>query len=124
MPRTEALPALAETQPETIVRPTTRRRRKSKAKRQPPYAVVLHNDDVNGMDHVVGALRKVFNYDLIKAIGLMLQAHQTGRSMVWTGTLELAELKADQLRSCGPDPNMRDRGAGPLGVSVEPMPSD
>jgi ATP-dependent Clp protease adaptor protein ClpS len=124
MPRTETPPAPNETQPETIVRPTTRRRRRSKAKRQPPYAVVLHNDDVNGMEHVVGALRKVFNYDLMKAVGLMLQAHQTGRSIVWTGTLELAELKADQLRSCGPDPNMRDRGACPLGVSVEPLPGE
>ena len=74
---------------------------------------MLHNDDINGMDHVVGALRKVFNYNLMKAIGLMLQAHQTGRSIVWTGTLELAELKADQLRSCGADPNMRERGAVP-----------
>jgi ATP-dependent Clp protease adaptor protein ClpS len=124
MPRTEAPPAPSETQPEPIVRPRTRRRRRSKAKRQPPHAVVLHNDDVNGADHVVVSLRKVFNYGLTKAIGLMLQAHVTGRSIVWTGTLELAELKADQLRSCGPDPNMRDRGALPLRVSIEPLPSE
>jgi ATP-dependent Clp protease adaptor protein ClpS len=124
MPRTETPPAPTETQPETIVRPTTKRRRRAKAKRQPPYAVVLHNDDVNGADYVVVALRKVFNYSLTKAIGLMLQAHVTGRSIVWTGTLELAELKADQLRSCGPDPNMRERGALPLQVSIEPLPSE
>jgi ATP-dependent Clp protease adaptor protein ClpS len=124
MPRTEAPPAPTETQPEPIVRPTKHRRGQTKAKRQPPYAVVLHNDDVNGKEHVVAALQKVFNYDLLKALGLMLQAHQTGRSIVWTGTLEVAELKADQLRSCGPDPNMRDRGASPLGVSVEPLPSE
>ena len=72
----------------------------------------------------MAALQKVFNYDLLKALGLMLQAHQTGQSIVWTGTLEVAELKADQLRSCGPDPTMRERGAGPLGVSVEPLPSE
>jgi ATP-dependent Clp protease adaptor protein ClpS len=124
MSRTDAPPAPTETEPETIVRPATRRRAKSNAKRQPPYGVVLHNDDINGMEHVVGALRKVFNYDLMKAVGLMLQAHQTGRSIVWTGTLELAELKADQLRSCGPDPNTRDRGACQLGVTVEPLPSE
>jgi ATP-dependent Clp protease adaptor protein ClpS len=124
MPRIEAPPAPNETQPEPIVRPTTRRRRRPKAKQQPPYAVVLHNDDVNGADHVVVSLRKVFNYGLTKAIGLMLQAHVTGQSIVWTGSLEVAELKADQLRSCGPDPKMRDRGALPLNVSIEPLPGE
>jgi ATP-dependent Clp protease adaptor protein ClpS len=124
MPRTESPPTQTEAQPEPIVRPTTKRRRRAKAKRQPPYAVVLHNDDVNGADYVVISLRKVFNYNLTKAIGLMLQAHVTGRSIVWTGTLEVAELKADQLRSCGPDPNMRERGALPLQVSIEPLPSE
>jgi ATP-dependent Clp protease adaptor protein ClpS len=124
MPKTEAPPVPSETQSEPIVRPTTKRRRRSKAKRQPPYAVVLHNDDVNGADHVVVSLRKVFNYGLTKAIGLMLQAHVIGQSIVWTGNFEVAELKADQLRSCGPDPNMRERGALPLRVSIEPLPGE
>ena len=50
----------------------------------------------------------------------MLEAHEKGRSVVWTGALEVAELKADQIRSCGPDPAMKARGAQPLAVSVEP----
>jgi ATP-dependent Clp protease adaptor protein ClpS len=50
----------------------------------------------------------------------MLEAHEKGRSVVWVGPLEVAELKADQVRSCGPDPTMKARGAQPLGVSVEP----
>jgi ATP-dependent Clp protease adaptor protein ClpS len=83
---------------------------------------VLHNDDVNGFDSVVGVLRKVFNYGRLKAFWLTLKAHVTGRSIVWTGSLEVAEFKADQLRSCGPDQNMKHCGATPLGVSVEPLP--
>jgi ATP-dependent Clp protease adaptor protein ClpS len=83
---------------------------------------VLHNDDINGFDYVVGVLRKVFNYGRLKAFWLTLKAHVTGRSIVWAGSLEVAELKADQLRSCGPDPNKKHRGAPLLGVSVEPLP--
>jgi ATP-dependent Clp protease adaptor protein ClpS len=51
----------------------------------------------------------------------MLETHHTGRSVVWTGTLELAELKADQIHSCGPDPDQKGKGAEPLRVSLEPL---
>jgi ATP-dependent Clp protease adaptor protein ClpS len=91
-------------------------------RRQPPYAVVLHNDDLNSMEFVVAVLRKVFGYTVEKCVELMLEAHEKGRSVVWVGALELAELKADQIRSCGPDPHSAPRGAQPLGVTVEPAP--
>lgn len=117
--QTVALPEETRQQPG---KQTTTRSRPD-TKRQPPYAVVLHNDDINGMDFVVGALRKVFNMGRIKAIWLMLQAHATGRSIVWTGSLEVAELKADQLKSCGADPAMKSQGALTLRVTVEPLPS-
>lgn len=90
----------------------------TRTRRQPPYAVVLHNDDVNTFEFVVMVIRKVFGYPLLKCIDLMLEAHETGRSVVWVGPLEVAELKAEQIRSCGPDPARRD--ACPLGVSLEP----
>jgi ATP-dependent Clp protease adaptor protein ClpS len=94
----------------------------TRTRRQPPYAVVLHNDDVNGFDYVVGVLQKVFGYALQKAYQLTLQAHRSGRSIVWSGSLEVAELKADQIRSCGPDPVQASAGAQPLRVSVEELP--
>lgn len=91
----------------------------TRTRRQPPYAVVLHNDDTNTMEFVVSVLRKVFGYTVEKCVELMLEAHQKGKAAVWVGALEVAELKADQIRSCGPDPFVK-KAAHPLGVSVEP----
>ena len=86
----------------------------------PPYGVILHNDDVNTMEFVVHVLQKVFGYDLTKAAILMLEVHHAGCSLVFSGSLEHAELKAEQIHSCCPDPNRP--GAPPLGVTVEPLP--
>lgn len=92
----------------------------TQTRRQPPYAVILHNDDLNGFAFVIGVLRVVFGYEVERCVELTLEAHETGRSVVWVGPLEVAELKADQIHSCGPDPVAKDRGAQPLGVTVEP----
>lgn len=95
---------------------------KPKPRQAPRYAIVLHNDDHNGMDHVIIVLRKVFQYEVEKCVQLMMEAHKTGRSVVWTGLLEPAELKADQIRSCGADPVMKAHGACTLAVTIEPVP--
>jgi len=94
----------------------------TRTNRQPPYAVILHNDDLNTMEFVIEVLQKVFAYPREQCVALMLEAHQTGRAIVWVGPLEVAELKAEQICSCGPDPRTRNRGAQPLGVTVEPLP--
>ena len=106
----------AKTQLRASVKPCAR------TKPLPPHAVVLHNDPVNGFGHVITTLRKVFGYGEGKAFLLTLRAHLTGKSVVWTGSLEVAELKAEQVRGCGPDPRMLHRGAARLRVSVEPLP--
>lgn len=108
-------------QPQTD-RPAAKPDEKTKPKRQPLYGVILHNDDLNSFDYVISVLRKVFHYDRPKARKLTLEAHEKGRSIVWSGQLEHAELKADQIRSCGPDPYMKARGALALKVTVEPLP--
>ena len=92
----------------------------AKTRRQPPYAVVLHNDDLNGMDWVILVLQKVFGYPVPKCFELMLEAHEKGRSVVWIGAMELAELKAEQVHSAGPDPDAVKKGAQPLQATVEP----
>jgi ATP-dependent Clp protease adaptor protein ClpS len=67
-----------------------------------PRTVVLYNDDVNSMDHVVRSLlRSVPGMKLAKAMSIMLEAHNTGRAVVIVCPLELAELVRDRLESCG-----------------------
>jgi ATP-dependent Clp protease adaptor protein ClpS len=97
---------------------TTQEETKTRTRRQPPYAVILHNDDSNSMQFVVMVLRKVFGYTPEKCFELMIEAHEKGRAVVWIGAMEVAELKADQIHSCGADPLVEK--AAPLGVSVEP----
>jgi ATP-dependent Clp protease adaptor protein ClpS len=104
---------------EVMIRTFLRKETQTAARRPPRYAVVLHNDDVNGFGFVVGTLRRVFGYGPAKAFWLTLKAHCAGRSMVWAGVFEVAEFKAERLASSGPDPARQAAGAGPLGVTLE-----
>lgn len=112
---------MATATPPPEVRPEAETETETKTRRQPPYAVILHNDDNNTMQFVVDVLRKVFGYTVEKCVQLMMEAHEKGRAIVWMGALEVAELKADQIRSCGADPQVASGKAQPLGVSVEPV---
>ena len=65
----------------------------------PPWQVLVLNDPVNLMSFVTLVLRRVFGYSEQKATELMLQVHQRGRAIVWTGEREKAELYVQQLQS-------------------------
>ncbi|MEX1023376.1 MAG: ATP-dependent Clp protease adaptor ClpS [Dehalococcoidia bacterium] len=68
----------------------------------PPYVVVLHNDDVNSMDHVVHALLvSVPELEVQQAVEVMVAAHTHGQADVVTCPLERAELYRDRLESHG-----------------------
>ncbi|MFP4282051.1 MAG: ATP-dependent Clp protease adaptor ClpS [Opitutales bacterium] len=56
-----------------------------------PWNVVVLNDPVNLMSYVVMVFRKVFGYDRERATKHMLEVHELGRSIVWTGPREQAE---------------------------------
>ena len=99
-----------------------RRRTDAKPKRQPPYAVVLLNDEEHSFLYVIETLMKVFGYPAEKSYALTLQIHNEGRGIVWSGSLEVAELKRDQIRSAGPDFYAQNKVEFPLGVTVEPLP--
>lgn len=98
--------------------------KKPKPKRQPPYAVVLHNDDLHTFPYVIEVLQKVFGYALPRATLLTREVHVSGRSIVWSGTLEGAELKRDLIRGYGPDHFATPSVKFPLGVTLEPLPGE
>lgn len=65
----------------------------------PPWQVLVFNDPVNLMSFVTLIIRRIFGYSEQKATELMLQVHQKGRAIVWTGEREKAELYVQQLQS-------------------------
>lgn len=62
-----------------------------------PWNVVVHNDPVNLMSYVTRVFMKVFGYTRQRAEKHMLEVHQRGRSIVWSGMREPAETYVQQL---------------------------
>jgi ATP-dependent Clp protease adaptor protein ClpS len=90
----------------------------SQTRRFPPYHVILLNDDHHSIEFVVGVLRKVFGFAPERAVELTLEAHESGRAVVWTGAREYAEVMGEKLSTY--HEHRGDRDLGPLGYSVEP----
>jgi ATP-dependent Clp protease adaptor protein ClpS len=55
------------------------------------WRVVVLNDPVNLMSYVVMVFKKVFGFDEQTARCKMLEVHEQGRSIVWSGLREKAE---------------------------------
>lgn len=55
------------------------------------WHVVVMNDPVNLMSYVVMVFKKVLGFDESKARKHMLEVHEQGRSIVWSGVREQAE---------------------------------
>jgi ATP-dependent Clp protease adaptor protein ClpS len=55
------------------------------------WRVVVLNDPVNLMSYVVMVFKKVFGFDEPTARRHMLEVHELGRSIVWSGLREKAE---------------------------------
>lgn len=55
------------------------------------WRVVVLNDPVNLMSYVVLVFRKVFGFDEKTARQHMLEVHEQGRSILWSGLREQAE---------------------------------
>ena len=100
---------------------TTKPKETTRTRRVPPYNVILLNDDNHSMEFVIEVLCKALGYTVERSYQLMMQAHNSGRTVVWTGPKEVAELKAEQIRTFH---EKRDDGRnfGPLGCEIEPAP--
>ncbi len=62
-----------------------------------PWQVVVHNDPINLMSYVTMVFQKVLGFSRETAEKHMLEVHREGRSIVWSGMRERAELYVQQL---------------------------
>jgi ATP-dependent Clp protease adaptor protein ClpS len=83
----------------------TRRREDAdqQTKRQPPYHVILWNDDDHTYQYVITMLMKLFAYHPEKGFQMAKEVDTQGRVIVLTTTREHAELKRDQIHAYGKD---------------------
>jgi ATP-dependent Clp protease adaptor protein ClpS len=114
-----AVAAPAKTKPKEKAKPAPPTQ---KPKFLPPYAVVVLNDDDHTYEYVIDTLCRVCGHSTEKAFKLAQEIDKTGRAVVWTGSMEVAELKRDQIKGRGPDFYARKPVNYPLGVHIEPMP--
>lgn len=90
-----------------------------KTQLQPPYHVVLWDDQDHTYDYVIEMLGRLFGHDLATAFKMAQEVDSAGRCNVYTGTLEQAEFKRDQIHGYGADPRI-ERCKGSMSASVEP----
>jgi ATP-dependent Clp protease adaptor protein ClpS len=83
--------------PSTVDVPTIEKETRSEEEVDLPWQVVVHNDPVNLMSYVTMVFQRVFGYPRDKAEKHMLEVHLKGRSILWSGMRERAELYVQQL---------------------------
>lgn len=86
----------AQLEPETIVAP-----KPLTAGPMGPWAVIVHNDDVNSFDYVIRCLREIARLDMSLAVAKTNEIHHDGASPVTCTHREHAELICERLQSRG-----------------------
>src|SRR5262245_57809281 len=108
MSDTITLPAIPKLRPEEQVR------------RQPPYHVVLLDDDEHTYEYVIHMLQVLFGYPPEKGFQMAREVDTSGRVIVLTTSKEHAELKRDQIHAFGPDPLSSKECQGSMSAVIEP----
>lgn len=86
---------------------------------EPPYHVILHDDDTHTYEYVVEMMMQIFGYDERRGLRIALEVDARGRVIVATCHKELAELRVEQIHDHGADPRMQE-STGPMKATMEP----
>ncbi len=86
---------------------------------EPFYHVILHNDDHHSFRYVVLMLADIFGYDHSKGFHLACDVHESGRAIVDTCRMELAEHRVQQIITYPPEPSLKPMP--PMKATMEPV---
>lgn len=86
---------------------------------EPPYHVILHDDDTHTYEYVIEMMMSIFGYDLERSYRIACEVDESSRVIVVTCHKELAELRVEQILECGPDPRMKE-SKGSMKATMEP----
>jgi ATP-dependent Clp protease adaptor protein ClpS len=106
--------------PATILNPGTTK--DTHDQHAPLYNVVLLNDDDHTAEYVIEMLEKLFAIGQTQAWKHVIEVDSTGRTIVVTCDLPVAEFGRDQIHAFGADWRIP-RCKGSMSATVEPCPS-
>lgn len=90
-----------------------------KADMEPPYHVILFDDDEHTYAYVIEMICEIFGHSLEKAFRMAEEVDAMGRVIVITCHKELAELRKEQIEEFGADPRIP-KCKGSMSASIEP----
>jgi ATP-dependent Clp protease adaptor protein ClpS len=106
----------AVAEPEVVVK----RENKKKPKRQPQYNVILWDDTDHSYEYVVLMMKRLFRHPIEMGFQIAKEVDSSGRAICMTTTMELAELKRDQIHAFGKD-DLITRCKGSMSATIEPV---
>lgn len=104
----------------TIVRTAEKQQSKNKRKQQPRYNVILWDDDDHSYEYVVRLMQQLFAQPKEQAFKSAVEVDTAGQVICMTTTMELAELKRDQVHAFGKD-ELIDSCSGAMWSTIEPV---
>jgi ATP-dependent Clp protease adaptor protein ClpS len=104
---------------ETITSPGTRIIEETDEKLDPPFHLILLDDDHHTYHYVILMLGALFGYSREKAFGIASMVDQFGQAILMTGGRDAVERKQHEVHSFGADPFMPE-SMGSMSAIIEP----
>lgn len=86
---------------------------------EPPYHVILLDDDHHTYQYVITMLGAIFGYSVEKSYAIACVVDSAGQAVVFTGSRDEATRKQEQIHGFGADPLMA-TCKGSMSAVVEP----
>jgi ATP-dependent Clp protease adaptor protein ClpS len=85
----------------------------------PQHNIVLLDDNLHTVEYTVKTIVDIFGIANDDAKSMVLNTHQFGKAIIWTGHKELAELKLELLKDRKPEIINGQKIATPLNIILE-----
>lgn len=102
----------------TIIKPDVRPVEETGTELEPPYHLVLLDDDSHTYAYVIVMLGQIFGYSREKAFAIACMVDGQGEAILMTASKDEVTLKQEQVHGFGPDPAMP-TSAGSMSAVVE-----
>lgn len=99
--------------------PATRVEDLADSQLEPPYHLILLDDNEHTYQYVIAMLANVFGYSPEKGFAIACVVDSQGQAILMTASLDEVRLKQDQVHAFGPDPHMPEC-KGSMTAVIEP----